>query len=1638
MEKFANYIIREKINETRNSIIYRGCKENEPQRIIKLLKTIYPTASEIARFKQEFELIKHIDLDGVIKTFDMVSQDGRFALILEDFDGVSIKSLLESKKRFDLNSFLNISATLAETLGHLHMKGIVHRDIKPHNILSNLKTGEVKITDFGISAILTHENDEIYNPDFIIGTMAYMSPEQTGRMNRVVDYRTDLYSLGVTLYEILTGSRPFKSQDPMALIHSHIAVMPENPSCLDPGIPGLISDIIMRLLAKTPEERYQNGFGVMADIRECLRQVEEKNTIEPFELGMHDISNKFIIPQKLYGREKEIGALISSFEDAVNRGKGAALMIISGAPGIGKSAMVHEIHKPIVAQRGYFISGKFEQFRRDKPYSAIIQAFQSLVRQILTESEERIVTWKQELLSVLGAAGKVITDVIPEVELIIGKQPELPGLGPEESRNRFNFVFEKFTAVFSRKEHPVVLFLDDLQWADLASLHFMENILTSADISHFLFIVSYRDKEIDEIHPIADFLGEDAWNNIGVGRITLGPLNERDIRALVINFLRCTEEKGAGLANLLHQKTGGNPFFVNQFMLMLYNEKMIRLEGASGWQWDADKISRMQVTDNLVELMAGKIGKLSASAQEILKLCACIGNRFDLETLAFVCGLSIDQTLQNLTEAIQSGLVSQLDDIYIFHHDRVQEAAYSLVTDAEKSEIHYKIGKLSLDMAEGYNRQKKLFYIVDQLNLGSNMISGHRGQEELARLNLEAGKMAKASAAYAPAFTYLTTGIKLLAERHWETQHDLALSLYAESTEAAYLIGDFDIMNTLAETALEHAKTALDKVKILVSRINACIAQEDYNGAIDVAVPMVKLFGIMIPRKPSQLRIGIELLKYKLTFFGKKPEDLLDLPGMTDPEICAVAQILSSMAHAAFYADPNLLALITIKSIRLSAKYGLAPEHAFAFTGYGIIRAVGFFDFDGAMKFGHLGLKLIDKLGARAFESRTIYVYNALIRHWSAPIKDTLPDLMEGYRIGLETGDLDYAGLNLFFVDAHAFMAGVDLVEIERSMAKNNTIIAALKQNHILTVHLLVWQKVLILMGKCDDPLNYTGTVMDAEKLLPIWIASDNRAAISSYWFGKLMLYVLYNEYPHAIDAADNFIKYKESMQGIVINRSVLLYDSIARLFAYPDASALTKIRYRLQIKFNQFKMKKMAQSAPMNTLHMVHAVEALYAWLVCGNITRAENNFEQAIQLCKTYDNTSEGGYFNAIAVKFYLSLGDEEKAKEKMAAACSCYSRWGATGLLNQLTTMYPGLAKSKENLLRGSVIDTSPTTGSTLGVALDLSTVMKASQIISSEIMLDRLLQKVMHMSVVNAGAQRGYLILESEGVLTIEASEDVNTRDIKVMQSMALQECTGLCLSIVNYVHRSGEDVILGNALKDGPFTNDPYIIGTQCKSIMCTPIMNKGMLKGLLYMENNLTTDAFTPERLEILRIISAQAAISIDNARLFELATTDGMTKLYVHRYFQLLLDQEMKRSSRHNKQFTLIMIDIDNFKTFNDTYGHQLGDEVLKSVARSIKMTSRAEDIVARYGGEEFVMILPETDAAQAMIAAEKIRSTVEGLEIMHGEECLHVTISLGVAEFPRDAREKEELIRLADAALYTSKHSGKNRVSLSGLNVA
>ncbi|MBD2185538.1 AAA family ATPase [Aerosakkonema funiforme] len=1527
MLKIDGYLILSQVYESTNSLVYRAIRQQDNQPVIlKVLKEDYPTASELTRYKQEYEITRHLNLDGVIKVYSLEPLQRTLVMILEDFGASSLKQLMNKSKaagqQMLLTECLAIAIKITETLGHIHSSNVIHKDINPANIAYNPKTRVLKLIDFGISTQLTRENPTLKNPHILEGTLAYISPEQTGRMNRYLDYRTDFYSLGVTFYELLTGQLPFETNDALELVHCHIAKQPVPPDRFkiqksklkndelnkSQKIPKVVSDIVMKLMAKTAEERYQSAWGIKADLEECLTQLQTKGNISAFPLAAKDISDKFQISQKLYGREAEVETLLAAFErvagesqkskaksqkngrqsQILNTKSQIEMMLVAGYSGIGKSSLIAEIHKPNSQLRGYFTEGKFDQFQRNIPYSAIVSAFKELVRQLLTESEAQLNLWREKLLVAFGENGQVIIDVIPEVELIVGKQPPVPDLGLSESKNRFNLVFQKFIRAFCAKEHPLVIFLDDLQWADSATLKLIELMMTDTDMQYLFLIGAYRDNEVSPTHPLMMTL--DKLRNLGatINFITLSPLKIEHTTRLIADTLHDNIERVKPLAELVMRKTGGNPFFVNQFLKTLHAERLIEFNFQSyAWKWDIARIDSQNITDNVVELMIGKLKKLPSSTQQILYLASCVGASFDLNTISIVCEKSKEVVFSDLIVAVQSGLILPISELdanlliqdYKFLHDRVQQAAYALIDQSQKKVVHLQIGRLLLQNTAAANLSDKVFEIVDHLNLAVELVSDRTEQNEIVKLNLMAGQKAKAAAAYAGAIAYLNAGLKLLSADSWQSDYELTLALYEEAAEAAYLSGDFEQMEKLALVLLNRTKTVLEKVKVYDVKIQAAGAQGNFKEAIKIGLQVLKLLGLTLPEQPTQLEIQKAFQETALLYVGQEIESLINLPEITEPEPQAAIYILSSISAAAYIAAPELMLLIVLSMVDLSIKFGHCTWSAFSYAAYGLILCGVIQDIELGYKFGKLSLNLVEHFNPKRGKSRALEVLGAHVMHWKEHFKETLPIVSEGYQNGVETGEFEFAGYCAFFCCDHSYFIGHELTSLEGKMATYGNAIRQIRRENPFNWVAMFRQAVLNLLGRSKNPRFLIGDAYNEEEWLPLAMQANDRLGLHLLYLNKLILSYLFGEYSLAIENALRAEEYLDGVIAMVVVPIFHFYDSLVHLAVFADGSNSEQEAWLNRINLNQEKMQKWAHHAPMNFLHKFDLVEAEKA-RVLGQVVAAMDFYERAIKGARDNGFIQEEALAYELAAKFYQARGMDKFAQTYMKEAHYGYVRWGAKAKVEDLEVKYPYLLpkSSPANNLTFSHTINNPnitTTGSQSASALDLATVMKASQAISGEILLDKLLTKLMKILMENAGAQTGYLILETEGKLQIEACGEVDSDNITVLQSIPLEN--RLPIAIINYVVRTKETVVLNDATGEGNFTNDPYIKQHQTKSLLCAPLIDRSQLSGIVYLENNLTTGAFTPNRLSVLQLLSGQAAISIENARLYQ--TLDDKVK---------------------------------------------------------------------------------------------------------------------------------------------------------------
>ena len=1063
MIALTDYQIIKKIYESFNSEVYQGLRSSDNQPVIlKVLKQEYPTAQELARYQHEYEIIHNLKFPEVIKAYGLEPYGRTLIIILEDFGAISLKKMLKEKP-LTLKEFLTIGIKIVENLRQIHAAKVIHKDINPANIVYNALTEKLKVIDFGIASIFQQENHSLQSPNVLEGTLAYISPEQTGRMNRSLDYRTDLYSLGITFYEMLTGQLPFETNDPLELVHCHLAKRPLPVYQINPEIPLVISNLVTKLMAKAAEDRYQSADGVKADLSECLTQLETEGKIANFAIATKDLSNRFQIPQKLYGREDEISCLISAFERVAAVGSSSTeLMLVTGYSGVGKTSLVREIYRPITEKRGYFISGKFDQFQRNVPYSAVVDALRNLIKQLLGESKTKLNRWRKKLLKALGINGQIIIDVITELELIIGQQPAIPELAATAAQNRFSLVFRNFIRVFGDFRHPLVIFLDDLQWADSASLKLIELMVMDGDLGHIFMIATYRDNEVDSAHPLTITLNRLRREGAIVNQIWLKPLAVNQIEQLIADTLGSETEYVHSLAELVWRKTQGNPFFVNEFLKSIYANNLLVFDGANclgqgqnqpgAWQWNLQQIERIASTDNVVKFMMGKMQKLPQVTQDILRLAACMGAEFDLNTISIIAQKSLEELSHNLIPAIDEGLIIPLTEFrahllsqdYKFGHDRIQQGAYALGDRQQNLATHLEIGRLLWQTAQS-DLADNIFQLVDHLNIAQELIGDRAERSKIARLNLLAGQKAKSANAYDPALQYLNLGREFLADDSWLTNYELTLALYNEATETAYLSGDFTQMADLAAVVLQQAQSLLDKVKVYQVQIEAYQVQNQELAAIQTALPILQNLGFDLPESPPLAAIQQELTQTQTNLAGKQIAELVNLPPMTEPSQLAAMKIASSLFSSVFIAAPQLLPILVAKQVNLSIQYGNTSLSAFAYVNYGLILCGIANEREQGYRFGRLALDIADKLQKSELIPRITAVFSTTISIWQESIRNSLFALQSAYQIGLEIGDFYYGTSCAYLYAFHSMFVGKELTQLAAEISGFERIFRKLK-----------------------------------------------------------------------------------------------------------------------------------------------------------------------------------------------------------------------------------------------------------------------------------------------------------------------------------------------------------------------------------------------------------------------------------------------------------------------------------------------------------------------------------------------------------------------------------------------------------------
>ncbi|AFY56346.1 PAS domain S-box [Rivularia sp. PCC 7116] len=1515
----SGYKLLEKIYCGSRTLVYRGIRKKDSiPVIIKILASEYPSFNELLQFRNQYTIIKNLNIPGIVYPISLESCGNSYILVMKDFGGVSLSEYISAC----FQDFFSISLQLVEILHHLHQNRVIHKDIKPANILINPETKQVKLIDFSIASLLPKETQEIINPNVLEGTLAYISPEQTGRMNRGIDYRSDFYALGVTLFELLTGELPFKSDDAMELVHCHIAQQPPAIKKIHLGkerqleeVPQVLSDIVMKLMAKNAEDRYQSSLGLKHDLEVCFTQLQETGKIASFQIAQRDICDKFIIPEKLYGRENEVEQLLAAF----NRVAGIShhseqpdlksnneLILVAGFSGIGKTAVVKEVYKPILKQRGYFVKGKFDQFNRNIPLDAFVQAFRHLMAQLLTESEAEIQQWQDKLLQALGDNAQVIVEVIPELEIIIGKQLSVPELSGAAAQNRFNLLFQKFIQVFTTKEHPLVIFLDDLQWADSASLKLMQLLMSESDSGYLLLIGAYRDNEVFPAHPLMLTLDEVNKTGAIVNTITLQPLSQNSLNQLVADTLSCPQELAQPLTKLIFQKTKGNPFFSSQFLKNLHEEELITFDLNAGyWQCYLGKVREAALTDDVVIFMALRLQKLPEKTLDILKLAACIGNQFDLSTLAIISQQSEVETATVLWKALQETFILPQSEVYKFYiqqeqqvnpgkvsqvvnfkffHDRVQQAAYSLIPEQQKQKTHLQIGRSLLNSIPINEQAEHIFDIINQLNIGRGLIDNIGERTKLAQLNLIAGKKAKISTAYSAAVEYALIGLELLNKDSWKNQYQLTLELHELVAEAAYLSGNFEQMQQFSEIILQYAQILLDKVRVYEIRITAGIVQGKQLEAIKIARSILQQLNINFPEQPTpdDVRQGFEQVLDSLQ--GKSIADLIHLPIMNNRKNIAAMKILMRVIPAAFQSDPVMVPLITFEMVKLSIKHGNTDVSAYGYSLYGLLLCGAFGDIQAGCEFGKLALGISSQFNTSELKAKILTVVNAHVVHWQQHIRETLSPVIEGYTAGLETGDLEYAGYCAYIYPVHSFWLGKELQTLETDFTVYIDSLRQIKQQVALNWNCIYQQTVLNLQCKSEYICSLIGTAYDEQIMLPLHQQANDLYTINHLFINKLLLCYLFERYDMALNHAEIVENSQGGVTGLIVVPLFYFYDSLLRLALYPKTTVSEQQAILERIQAHQQKLQVWANHAPMNHQHKYDLVSAEKSRIL-GQKIQAIELYDKAIAGAKTNEYIQEEGLANELAAKFYIDWGREKVAAGYMQAAYYCYARWGAKAKTDDLEQRYPDLlhpilhvavqtlnpietlsAVSVPSISNHSSTITNQSSSTSINTALDLTAVLKASQALSGTIQINELLCQLTQIALQNSGGDGCVLLLpNSDGELYIEA---IATPSKTELYSQPLQNNPNVPTTLIHYVKNTKEVVVIDNLNTDLPVIGE-CLLTEQPKSVLCLPILNQGHLIGILYLKNKLTSGVFSRDRIIVLNFLCTQAAISLENARLY-------------------------------------------------------------------------------------------------------------------------------------------------------------------------
>jgi len=1644
------YEATELLHENDRVQIYKAIDNVEDRTVvIKALRNETLSEYSTTKFRQEYEILDRLNHLGIVDVYDF--HEGRQVyLVLEYIESEPLRHYI-NENGIQLDLFFDVAIKCARNLEYIHQMGVIHKDINPSNIMYDNNAKKLTIIDFNISEVVDHESQGFCSPNILQGTLGYISPEQTGRMNRLIDYRSDFYSMGVMLYELLTGQKPFTSHDRLELIHSHIAVVPKTPCQIRKDLPIELSNIIMKLIEKDASQRYQSESGLIYDLKKCESMLKN-GEYSGFNVGLKDHSSRFVLTQNVYGRDHEVETLLSGYS-VVHQG-GSLNMFVTGYSGVGKTTIIQELFKPVTSTGGMYITGKFDQFKRDIPYAAFIEAFGGLVQMMLSENTENLKHWALKIQEAVGSSGKLLTDMLPELENIIGPQAALVTLSGLEAQNRFNYVLHRFIQVFASSDHPLVIFIDDLQWIDSASLSLLKTLLEDVDLEYIYVLCAYRDNEVSRSHPLQMTLQDVESRGFDLQYLHLDNLENEDVVDMVKDTFYGFDS-AAAMAKLIYAKTNGNAFFSKQTIMRMYHDSIIRFDQDKGcWMLDETRAKEIEASSNVLEFITGGLHALSEYTKSLMAYAACLGRKFKVAELVLISGLDRAIVEEGLVEVARKNiLLKSSDDSFDFSHDKVQQAVYEALNETERTTCHFKIVKLYIDHKEAFLIQENLFSFLDHIEK-----SGERDWinifPNLIQLYSEAGAKSLDALAYENAVVYLNKSYEMMPQNAWTDTYDFTLVLHNRLAEAYYLTGEFDLLNQLTEIVKLKAEKTIDKSLVYGLEIQSCMSQNHHLKGVEVALVIIRDFGVDIPLQPTFddagaafATVGALIQKFDSV------KDLLNLQNMTDKETKAVMSILSAIVPIVFNAAPSLLPLVVCKMVELSIEKGNAIHSPFGYSLYALLLCGIIGDIQSGTEFGDLAIELVNDLNATGEMAKTYNMVALHVMHFKDHLDRVTNTLEMAYQMGLESGDHLFAGFAGHGYCLNYYFSGNELNRTRKVFENYTHSMEVIKQGTQTTFQNAYLQTIVNLLEKVDEPWLLEGEAFQESVMLEEIELRGHKTALLVTYYHKMYLAMMFRNYERAYEYARKVEENLDAGVGLILIPYYYAFDSLIRIkMLRDDASEEEKSKMMMIVSENQLKLETWRELGHFNYEHRYLVIQAEIARFE-GRNCDAQLKYEEALEIVAEASYLNEEALYRELIAEYYHGCGNEELFEYYTETAYVAYKKWGASNKADRLQRNWSELSKNtKVSKSIYTIHETSSTKD--INVELDLRSILKASQAIAKEIVYESLLENMLEILIENAGAEKAVVVNFLDDGQIVGARKEVG-------QAMVFKEDVGdvrrlgLPGQVMNYVMNAKKAVLLRSAIEDAFFASDPYIKDNKVKSMLCFPIIRQTVVIGIMYVENNLAVGAFTEQRVDVLNMLSTQISISLKNAMMYRhmekmvhdrtvelekknstlerlnnqlqvISVTDGLTQIFNRRKIDENLYYERERYMRYGSPLSIILLDIDKFKNVNDTYGHHVGDQVLVGLSELLKGSIRKVDVVGRWGGEEFMIICPNTSLKQAVNLAQTIRSIVETKRF---EGVNAITSSFGVAQLNRD-EDIEGLIQRVDAALYRAKDRGRNRV--------